>query len=81
MWINHINALLPSPVQNTQLVNTLDISPVGWNNYNGMFISVNKRPSKGLTFTFNYTYSKWLSTGECTTDCAGGVPLNPYNLH
>ena len=81
MWINHINALLPSPVENTQLVNTLDISPVGWNNYNGMFISVNKRPSKGLTFTFNYTYSKWLSTGECTTDCAGGVPLNPYNLH
>ena len=81
MWINHINASLPVSVENTQLVNTLDISPVGWNNYNGMFISVNKRPSKGLTFTFNYTYSKWLSTGECTTDCAGGVPLNPYDLH
>jgi hypothetical protein len=81
MWINHINALLPSPVENEQVVNTLDISPAGWSNYNGMFLSVNKRTSKGLTFTFNYTYSKWLSTGECSTDCAGGVGVNPYDLH
>ncbi len=76
-----IDPLLKTPVENQQLFATLDISPVGWSNYNAMFISVNKRFSKGLAFTFNYTLSKWDATGENTSDSGGTAPVNPYDLN
>ena len=81
LWQNHINQLLSTPVENQQLTTTLDISPVGWSNYHAMFVSVNKRPSRGLTLTVNYTLSKWNTTGEDSTDGGAGVPVNPYNLN
>ena len=81
LWQNHIDPLLPNKVENQQLVGTLDIAPVGWSNYNGMFVSINKRTSHGLTFTLNYTLSKWNSTGENSTDGGAGVPVNPFDLH
>jgi Carboxypeptidase regulatory-like domain len=80
LWQQHIDKLLLSgPVENQQLVSTLDISPVGWSNYNGGFVSLNKRTSKGLTFTINYTFSHWLTTGENSTDSGGTGPLNSYD--
>jgi hypothetical protein len=81
LWQNHIDPLLSTKVENQQLVGTLDISPVGWSNYNAMFLSFNKRTSHGLTFTLNYTLSKWNSTGENSTDGGAGVPVNSYNLN
>jgi hypothetical protein len=81
LWQQHIdNALISGPVENQQLVSTLDISPVGWSNYNAAFVSVNKRTSKGLTFTINYTFSHWLTTGENSTDSGGTAPINSYDL-
>lgn len=81
LWQLHINQMLPRPVENQQLFATLDIAPVGWSNYNAMFLSVNKRTSRGLTFTFNYTLSKWNTTFEDTTDAGGTLPVNSYDLN
>ncbi|MGB6722687.1 MAG: carboxypeptidase-like regulatory domain-containing protein [Terracidiphilus sp.] len=80
LWQQHINSAITSgPVENQQVVSTLDISPVGWSNYNGGFITLNKRTSMGLTFTINYTFSHWLTTGENSTDSGGTSPVNSYN--
>jgi hypothetical protein len=45
--------------------------------YNGLFVNLSKRFSKGLEFTVNYTWSHALGTnlGE------GGAPEDPSNLH
>lgn len=81
LWRLHIDPMLSTPVENQQIVNSLDLTPLGWSNYNAMFISVNKRPSKGLMFTLNYTLSKWGTTGEDTTDGGAWQPENDFNLH
>jgi hypothetical protein len=81
LWEQYINGQLKVPVENQQVTSTLDISPVGWSNYNGAFVTVTKRPSRGLTFTLNYTYSKWLTTGEDSTDSGSTSAVNPYDLH
>lgn len=82
LWNTFINSMLPTgPVQNQQIQYSEDIAPVGWSNYNGMIVSVNKRASKGLTFTINYTFSHWDTTGEDTSDSGSAEPVNAYNLH
>lgn len=85
LWQFHIDPILQSfgkqPLENQQLTGTDDIAPVGWSNYHAMFLSVNKRTSKGLTFTFNYTLSKWNTTLEDTTDSGSTLPINDFNLH
>lgn len=80
LWELYINSMLPTSVQNEQVLATLDISPVGWSNYNGGFVSLNKRYSRGLTLTVNYTFSHWLTTLEDSTDSGSSTPPNPYNL-
>ena len=50
----------------------------GFSNYNGMFISVHKRPTHGLTFNVNYTYSKSLDQVGFIQNNIPSI-LTPYN--
>ncbi len=49
----------PNPVFNA--INAANYT--GWSNYNALQLSVQKKISRGLEFTFNYAWSKALDTG------------------
>jgi len=49
---------------------------VGRSNYNGVFVSLNKRMSRGLTFTVNYTISRSLDQIGAIQNAASVMPNN-----
>jgi hypothetical protein len=58
---NIANAFVTGPVIGRNQIEALYmITDLGRSNYNAMFVSLQKRMSSGLTFAFNYTYSKSL---------------------
>jgi len=54
-------------------------SSVGRSNYNALFFTVNKRPSRGVQFTVNYTYSRSLDQLGAIQNAAGFMP-NSFDL-
>ena len=57
-----------------QFVGYLDwVTDAGWQQYNGMLLSMQKRAGNGLSLTANYTLSKCEGTAQSNT---GGNPLN-----
>lgn len=53
---------------------------VGTSTYNALFVSLQKKTSRGLTFGVNYTLSKSLDQGLVNQDNAGYY-LNSYNIN
>ncbi len=51
---------LPQPITNLQVQRIWSGTDGGYSNYHAFFATVRKRPSKGLTFAFNYTLAKSL---------------------
>ena len=80
-WLNTLDPLLPAPVNNRQIRSTITQTYGGLNNYNAVFAQIDKRYSRGLTLTANYTFSRNLGTGDAGQDNAGaGGCFNPYNV-
>lgn len=80
-WLNTLDPLLPAPVNNRQIRSTITQTYGGLNNYNAVFVQIDKRYSQGLTLTANYTFSRNLGTGDAGQDNAGaGGCFNPYNV-
>jgi hypothetical protein len=52
---------------------------LGYSNYDAMFVTLHKSYSRGLSFTFNYTWSHCRDLGGTTEDSGGQHPTNPYN--
>lgn len=52
--------LLPQPITNLQVQRIWSGTDGGYSNYHAFFATLRKRPSKGLTFAFNYTLAKSL---------------------
>jgi Carboxypeptidase regulatory-like domain len=52
---------------------------IGSSNYNGLLVTLNKRFSHGLNFSFNYTFSKALDDDVTNQNNAGYYPNN-YHL-
>ncbi len=65
---------------NNYLAQTLFLrSSVGSSNYNAMFVTLNKRLSKGLTTTLNYTFSRSLDQFGVVQNAANVIP-NSFDL-
>ena len=56
---------------NVQVLESFMRTYVGESNYNGLVLTVTKRPSHGLSFGANYTYSKALDDGLRNQNSAG----------
>jgi len=74
-----IDSLLPAPVNNRQIRQTLSHVSDGRSNYNAMFVSVTKRPTHGLSFKLNYTLSKNLAPPIGISDSGTGSCMNPFD--
>ncbi len=57
---NYRTSLGLQPYNNNQAEMEFMRTYIGYSNYNGLLLTLNKRLSHGLTFTANYTYSKSL---------------------
>jgi len=81
LWMNPggIDSLLPAPVSNRQIRQTLSHVSDGRSNYNAMFVSVSKRPTHGLSFKLNYTLSKNLAPPIGISDSGTGSCINPFD--
>src|SRR5262245_32227528 len=65
---------------NNYLAQTLFLrSSVGSSNYNALFMTLNKRLSKGLTTTLNYTFSRSLDQFGVNQNAANVIP-NSFDL-
>ena len=60
IWNVVLDGIAPSPYNNRQSVELHARTTLGRSNYNAAFISLRKRVSNGLTFDFNYTFSRSL---------------------
>jgi hypothetical protein len=60
IWNVILDGIAPSPYNNRQSVELHVRTTMGRSNYNAAFISLRKRVSHGLTFDFNYTFSRSL---------------------
>jgi len=68
------------PSFNNYLARAINMrSSTGISNYNGAFVSLNKRLSRGLQFGVNYTFSRSLDEVGAVQNSAGLVP-NSFNL-
>jgi hypothetical protein len=68
-----------SPISpNTTLNNIIDISGVGNSNYNALWVTANKRLSRGLQFNASYTFSKSIDYNSLNSQ--GVVVQNSFNL-
>ena len=66
---------------NNYLAQTLFLrSSVGSSNYNALFMTLNKRLSKGLTTTLNYTFSRSLDQFGVNQNAANVIP-NSFDLN
>jgi hypothetical protein len=63
---------------NTTLNNIIDISGVGNSSYNALWVTANKRLSRGLQFNASYTFSKSIDYNSLNTQ--GVVVQNSFNL-
>jgi hypothetical protein len=65
---------------NNYLAQTLFLrSSIGQSNYNALFVTLNKRMSKGLTTTLNYTFSRSLDQFGVVQNAANVIP-NSFDL-
>jgi hypothetical protein len=68
-----------SPINpNSLLNNIIDISGVGNSSYNALWVTANKRLSRGLQFNASYTFSKSIDYNSLNTQ--GVVVQNSFNL-
>ncbi|MCI0387836.1 MAG: carboxypeptidase-like regulatory domain-containing protein [Acidobacteria bacterium] len=85
LWFNGIDPMLISqgktPVNNRQIYATVHHTHGGFANYNAGFITINKRFGHGLSFNFNYTFSKNLETLGGIHDGSSGQQINPFDLN
>jgi hypothetical protein len=81
LWMNPggIDSLLPTPVNNRQIRQTLSHVADGRSNYNALFVSLAKRPTHGLSFKLNYTLSKNLAPPIGISDSGTGSCMNPFD--
>jgi hypothetical protein len=63
---------LPNAAPDVRVNNVSNLSNNGISNYNGLSVSFTQRSTKGLTFTFNYTYSH-------TSDMTSNGGILPYS--
>ncbi|MBS1866067.1 MAG: hypothetical protein JSS69_09125, partial [Acidobacteria bacterium] len=57
------------------------IGNFGSSSYNGMLVSLHKNPSRGLQFTFNYTYSRSIdNVSSVANTVAGGLVCDATNF-
>lgn len=86
LWLNAIDPMLvtaggeSASINNRQIRQTTSHTFGGWNNYNAFFVSVNKRISRGLSFSANYTLAKNLDTLGAIADSSGGMSMNPFDI-
>jgi len=68
-----------SPINpNTTLNNIIDISGVGNSSYNALWVTANKRLSRGMQFNASYTFSKSIDYNSLNSQ--GVVVQNSFNL-
>jgi hypothetical protein len=68
-----------SPINpNAQVLNITEISNVGNSNYNALWLTANKRLSRGLQFNASYTYSKSIDYNSLNSQ--GVVVQNSYDI-
>ena len=60
IWNTFIDFVVPRSYNNQQSLDLFVRTSLGRSNYNAFFVSLHKRPSKGLTLDFNYTLSRSL---------------------
>jgi hypothetical protein len=68
-----------SPISaNAQILNITEIGNVGNSNYNALWLTANKRLSRGLQFNASYTYSKSIDYNSLNSQ--GVVVQNSYDI-
>jgi hypothetical protein len=84
LWFNGIDPMLiaqgKTPVNNRQIYATVFHTNGGFMNYNAGFITLNKRFGHGLSFNFNYTFSRNMETLGGIHDGSAGLSVNHFDL-
>ena len=79
--ISSIDTFTPSGCQSSGQHAFLELATNDGNtDYNGLELSLQRRMSKGLSYSLGYTYSRGLANfGDNLTDPDGALPQNTYN--
>ncbi len=75
------NGLIPPNVGvPSQFAGNIFITNKGFSSYNGLLFSLHKRPSHGLEFDFNYTFSHSIDNNSTIANSSGETICNLQNM-
>jgi hypothetical protein len=78
--LDEFNKVTPVPVDNIQSFQSYAITDGGFSNYNGGFVSLNKRLTNGLQFQANWTMSHAIGN-QGVDQQSGSTSNSPYNIN